>query len=103
MPAFEPQIDGSVICSWRTKAKGLSAGRRGWKSVDGDSLVCADEPCLALLSDATNHTLGVRRQRADDHWHPVFDDPGFFAGNFRDRCAEILLVIERNRGDGRHH
>ena len=69
--------------------------------LSGTFVIDTEFPKRAICFDAlcSNNRSCVRMPCAANNRYIFFDDPGFFAGNERDRISQLLLVVKADRGD----
>ena len=73
------------------------------RRLDAHTRVRLDELGARQIAHRHEHVARFGRNGADDDRDAAPDDAGFFRGDRRQRVAEILLVIEIDRGDGRRN
>ncbi len=87
------------VCS----AKALSARRRYADRAERHVVHCPDERRAIVAARAMIASAASALHRADHDRHAGFDDAGLLRGDRREGCAEVLLMVERNRRDGARH
>src|SRR5262249_476204 len=103
MTPFELDLDRPVISTRRAKTNGLSSVKGCRQCLNAHAIVGENQGRLPLISDVANDTSGFRFQLSYHDWHTALDDPAFFSRNLGQSVTQVLLVIEGNRRDGRHH
>ena len=97
--AAEAELHTAVVAQFRRKPDGGPAVRAD--RLEAHSGIGLDEGRSAELAHRYEDVARFRGHRADDDRDAAPEHSGFLRGNRRQRVAEILLVVEVDRGDRR--
>ena len=95
-----PQANRDIPIIARRRAKGDGVGQ---PSGDRDTVGRANQRSAAILGDACDRSECLRLELPDDHRDARLDDAGLFPCDLCERRPEVLLMIVRDRCDGRRH